>query len=574
MKKTLLRLCVAAIALSQLSFAALLTDGVDQVTYGVFTYKWKNLIDALYIHKIKGPYMYYKLGGLTDTTPFITTYEFGYGTVLGPNSDTFFAIAGSYKDTTGSFSSYNSNIVNTTNNYATNGVSAFTNGTASALTTFSDTDLNPATFGKGVRTFDGSLAFGKKIGDAYLNILYQPTIVGSYSNAIGVSSPTKTFTNGSLTGASYAYGTNNGIQDAGSVNHSLSFGLISGTFELQGFLQAKINNASMYAFQTNDTATTLVGGDLTERVSSTTRNIMEGSHNVANAAALANDVTTVLRHTLLNFQLSPRIENISDMKFYLLFDYTTGIFDPAQNVFRTYTENKNFDTNGNKLLGNTNTDVRTEYLNASYNKFVGQLRMKRVWKGDSVSFGLYPRYILTYTASAYARRASQVQGFYGDLNGNGVTTDAGDTNYTITSVGGMDAKSVTTVDHDLRFPVAAQWKVSKFFTLYAGATARYQATFTTTRTEETANGVVSGNEYLNVTNSGTVNNTSEVAKTTINEVTTPNLRLVGSYAAGLLWTPSQNLEFMVTFNGERPFNQIGNTASVFTGADLNVIWNF
>jgi hypothetical protein len=561
-----------------------MTDGVDTVTYGVFTYKWKDLVDTLYFQKMKNPYMYYKLSGLVNTTPFIGSWEFGYGTPLkdaNGNDMAWLAIVGTYKDTT-SYTASNGSGYTYDNLGLTNGVT-YTNG--ASLTSRTANNQNPLNRDTWNATIEGSLGFGFKAGDAVVNLQYYIQNVANYTKSFVSTVAADDFTtNGTLQSKGAKTDVTTDV-NTGSQRHLFSFGIVSGVFELQGTARIDLLNNSMNNLVLSSNKAYTVGLEGTSRQSSLLASKVLGDGAAPLFASSANTINpaTFLKNTQLYFDLSPRVQNIGDMKFYLLGSYATSIFDAATNNVTAYsTSAALYDTNSGAATNVSNTSFAVSYDKPTYSQIQGQLRMKKTWKEDKVSLGFYPRYYITSTSYGVGRQATSNVTLSADTNGDGAYTAAGETNYTRTWTGGIDRRQVDTLANQIRLPMAVNWAVSKNFTLYGGITGVFTHTLTTTTLTENAPSGTYGNltgEYLSYTDSTSSALSQSVnARETVTKTVAPSFGIVGSYALGLLWKPSSKVELMVTFNKEKTFNLSGvasaNDAGLFDGADLQFIYNF
>ncbi|MBN8218510.1 MAG: hypothetical protein J0L75_17840 [Spirochaetes bacterium] len=580
MKRTLKTL-VAALAISSASYGALLTDGVDTVTYGVFTYKWKNLVDTLYFQKMKNPYMYYKLSGLQNTTPFMATWEFGYGTPIQKDGKdvAWLALAAAYKDTT-AYNASNAQAYDSDNLITTNSVS-ITNGASLTRTYLNQT--TPFGVDKWNATIDGSVGFGFRAGDSVINLQYYFQSVNNYTTATSESpAGANTDVNGTNTvtqNRTFTYGSTN--QNA--FRNQLSFGVVSGVFELQGNVYIRTVNGINNQVAISSNRGFSVGNEGTARVSSLAANKIVGETAPSFTSASSSiDPSTFLKGTQIYFDLSPRVENIGDMKFYLLGSYTTYVFDASSNnQVSAETSAVAYNTNNGSATNTVTSSWKTEFLKPSYNQFQAQLRMKRVWKEDKVSFGIYPRYYLTTTDYSIGRQATSNVTIISDTNADGMN-HAGDTNYTRTWVGGVDTRQVSTLQNQIRLPMSVQWAASKQLTLWAGITGVFTHTLTTTTlTENQPASALAPNlnagEYLSYADS-TSSALAQTVKGRDTKTTTvaPSFGITGSYAIGLGWKPSDKVEFLATLNKEKTFNLSGTGADsgLFDGADIQFIYNF
>ncbi len=526
----LLRILAVLSMLTAFAPAALLTDPVDAVTYGIWTYKWKDLTDTLYLHKIKQPYLYSKLSGMTTASPFITSYDLGFGAPIA-GFGTIALAAAAYERTT------------THNLYVTNYHNQV-NGSTNVV----DTDLNPARnfYNNGL---DASAGFSTKIGDAYFAFQYIFSGIQIQDIQRFDTMTPKQISNSVLLG-NYAKTVTGTYSNLSTIKHTVSVGMEAAPFEAQLFASLSdvngsfnfTNGSRVSTMSSNSTvASSGTGGDFESAATST---IQKGLINYANAAALPSNPTTVLKHQLLDFSFSPRVWNILEAKWYLEGNFKTAIFDDANNhnSLQTITEMKAIDgTTTNKLDSKSDTA-----FGGTYTEVGGNVRMKKVWKGEKASFGLYPRVIAQYQTATMSRTLSSNQNTLTN------TTTATVTNYTAAT----DTKSLEALNWDLRLPVGVEWKVDKFLTLYASTRARLQINDSTVKTVEKNGDAIS---------SAVTHETTAITRT-LQPI------LTGTYHLGFVWSPSDVIEFALTLNSGNTF--LSATPDFFAGADISAVLKF
>jgi hypothetical protein len=591
MKGLKLFVAVALIAgLGNIASALISEDGIDKVTYSMFKGKWAPLYDPFETKKLTSSFMMYRLSGLqalTTSPYFINTLDIGTGFKLGESGHAL-VIALSAYDRTAGFTSSNSSASITSDEYATNGVPFYTNGTASVYTNITQEGNAPLRRYFGMRGIDATLGLNLRL-DKEMNLGFN-YLVNGVENLVSFEDRTagaKTFTNG-VSVNNYAQGYSNTVNNTGSLRQQLTILLHAGNFE--GTLYAAVaDQRKRFDYLLDSTNDVFYANGAT--LNRTDLKIL-GNANQLSAAGMDALSTTSLRHTLFSLGTQLRLDKILDSKWYLTADWDHAFFptgaggDSNANIFsRTIVLQQ---WNSNLTTGSSPTNLVTtresnHYTNAAYDRFALGARMYHKWKFDTVTLGLYPRIMWTYAESRYSRYSTFHSNFQQDVNANGSLADAGDTNFTAHYTTASDARSMTANDFECRLPVAAQWKVSPQFTFYVGATARYIVSVTNDRQSEGSVAPISpaGGPLADVVayseSTGLTKNWGSASVTTTTTTITP--RLIGSYSLGLVWSPSEKVEFSLTFNAERPFTTtdafgVGAQAPLLAGADLSFAYTF
>ncbi|MBN8217676.1 MAG: hypothetical protein J0L75_13620 [Spirochaetes bacterium] len=529
--------------------------------------------------------MMYKLSGLNTTSPyFLRTLDLGAGFKLGEGGHALVLAMSIYDNTLG-YSSSNSAASATSVEYATNGVPFFTNGTAAATNTSQDS-ATPLGRYYGNRGIDANIGLNLKIAkDVNLGFNYLVNGVENLNSFQNRGATAKTFTNGtSLVG--YSQGYSNTYSNVGSFRQQLTALFAAGTFEGTVYV-ALADQRKKFDYRLDATNEDLYGTGVAMKREATS---VSGTANQTTAAGMDSMANVSLRHSLFSVGTQLRFDKILDSKWYLTADWDHAIFptgvgaDTNLNVYSRSTVVQQWNTNLTTGAAPTNTVSTREanqYTNAAYDRFALGVRMYHKWKFDTVTLGVYPRALWNHAESRYSHYATFQSNFQQDVNANGTLTDAGDTNFTATYTTASDSRSILSNEFEVRLPFATQWKVSPQFTFYLGATARYLVSVTTERLDEgsVANILASTGSPLTdvasyVDSSGLAKSWGAATTTTTTTVVTP--RLIGSYSLGLVWSPSEKVEFALTFNAERPFmnDSAGAQAPLLAGADLSFAYTF